>query len=53
LACDEAVQYAKQEGFRDNLMKQRKVKNAIKRVVEDEVLAEQIYQIIEQHKEEY
>src|SRR5690606_25227530 len=53
LACDYEVQYAKQEGFRDNLMKQRKVKNAIKRVIEDDALAEQVYQIIEQHKEEY
>ena len=53
LACDYEVQYAKQEGFRDNLMKQRKVKNAIKRVIEDDDLVEQIYQIIEQHKEDY
>ncbi len=53
LVCDREVQYAKQEGFRDNLMKQRKVKNAIKRVVKDHVLAEQVYQIIEQNKEDY
>jgi type I restriction enzyme R subunit len=53
LACDNAVQYAKQEGFRDNIMKQRKVKNAIKRVIKDEDIAEQIYQIIEQHKDDY
>lgn len=53
LACEEAVQYAKQEGFRDNVMKQRKVKNAIKRIIEDETLANQIYQVIDQHKEDY
>lgn len=53
LVCDQEVQYAKQEGFRDNLMKQRKVKNAIKRVVTDDTLAEQVYQIIEQNKEDY
>jgi type I restriction enzyme R subunit len=53
LVCEEAVQYAKQEGFRDNVMKQRKVKNAIKRVIEDDALAEKVYQIIEQHKEDY
>ncbi|WP_456314821.1 type I restriction endonuclease subunit R [Pseudomonas shirazensis] len=53
LACEEAVQYAKQEGFRDNVMKQRKVKNAIKRVIEDDTLAEKVYQIIEQHNEDY
>ena len=53
LVCDQEVQYAKQEGFRDNLMKQRKVKNAIKRVLNDDTLAEQVYQIIEQNKEDY
>ncbi|MFC6269451.1 type I restriction endonuclease subunit R [Frigoriflavimonas asaccharolytica] len=53
LVCDREIQYAKQEGFRDNIMKERKVKNAIKRIVEDETLAEQIYQIIEQNKEDY
>ena len=53
LVCDREVQYAKQEGFRDNLMKQRKVKNAIKRIVGDDTLAEQVYQIIEQNKEDY
>lgn len=53
LVCDREVQYAKQEGFRDNLMKQRKVKNAIKRIIEDDTLAEQVYQIIEQNKEDY
>ncbi|QOW09199.1 HsdR family type I site-specific deoxyribonuclease [Kaistella flava (ex Peng et al. 2021)] len=53
LVCDREVQYAKQEGFRDNLMKQRKVKKAIKKVVEDDALAEQVYQIIEQNKEDY
>ncbi len=53
LVCDREVQYAKQEGFRDNLMKQRKVKNAIKRIVEDDILAAQVYQIIEQNKEDY
>ena len=53
LVCDREVQYAKQEGFRDNLMKQRKVKKAIKKVVKDDTLAEQVYQIIEQNKEDY
>ena len=53
LVCDEAVQYAKQDGFRENAMKQRKVKKAIKDVLHDEDLAEKIYQIIETHKDEY
>ncbi|MBD3583498.1 HsdR family type I site-specific deoxyribonuclease [Flavobacterium selenitireducens] len=53
LDCDNAVRESRQEGFRDNLMKQRKVKNAIKRVVEDDTLAERVYQIVDQHKDEY
>lgn len=53
LVCDSAVQNAKMEGFRDNPMKQRKVTKAIKRVVQDDALAAQVYQIIEQHKEDY
>ncbi len=53
LACDEAVQYAKQEGFRENVMKERKVINAIKKVVGDDAKAEAIYQIIKTHKEDY
>lgn len=53
LVCDEAVQYAKQDGFRENKMKQRKVKNAISDIVNDEAMAAKIYHIIEIHKDEY
>lgn len=53
MVCDEAVHYAKQDGFRENMMKQRKVKRAISDVVKDEELASKVYQIIETHKDEY
>lgn len=53
LACDEAVQYAKQEGFRENLAKQNLVKKAIYGVVENINKVEEIYKIIEAHKEDY
>jgi type I restriction enzyme R subunit len=53
MVCDEAVQYAKQDGFRENMMKQRKVKKAINDVIQDEELANQVYHIIEIHKDEY
>lgn len=53
LVCDQAVQYAKQEGFRENLAKQKVVKKAIYDVVKDINKVEEIYKIIEAHKEEY
>src|SRR5690606_29836156 len=53
LACEEAVQYAKQEGFRENLAKQNMVKKAIYNVVQDKAKTEEIYKIIEAHKDEY
>lgn len=53
MVCDEAVHYAKQDGFRENMMKQRKVKKAISDIVQDEELASKVYQIIETHKDEY
>ncbi|MEM8520635.1 HsdR family type I site-specific deoxyribonuclease [Flavobacterium sp. PL12] len=53
MVCDEAVHYAKQDGFRENMMKQRKVKKAISDIVEDDELARKVYQIIEIHKGEY
>ncbi|WP_432220933.1 type I restriction endonuclease subunit R [Flavobacterium sp. TMP13] len=53
MVCDEAVHYAKQDGFRENMMKQRKVKKAISDIVEDEEIARKVYQIIEIHKDEY
>lgn len=53
LACEEAVQYAKQTGFRENLSKQRIVKKAIFEVVRDVAKVEDVYKIIEAHKDEY
>jgi type I restriction enzyme R subunit len=53
LACEEAVQYAKQDGFRENLAKQKLVKKAIYDVVDDVNKVEQVYRIIDAHKDEY
>lgn len=53
LACEAAIQYVKQEGFRENLARQRMVKKAIFDVVNDVDKVEDIYRIIEAHKEEY
>ncbi|WP_188051109.1 type I restriction endonuclease subunit R [Flavobacterium sp. GP15] len=53
MVCNEAVHYAKQDGFRENMMKQRKVKKAISDIVADDELASKVYQIIEIHKDEY
>ncbi|MDR2271293.1 MAG: HsdR family type I site-specific deoxyribonuclease [Sphingobacterium sp.] len=53
LACEGAVQYAKQDGFRENLAKQKLVKKAIYEVVEDINKVEAVYKIIDAHKDEY
>jgi type I restriction enzyme R subunit len=53
IACEEAIQYAKQDGFRENLAKQQLVKKAIYQVVNDRENAETLYKIIEAHKDEY
>lgn len=53
LACEDAVQYAKQDGFRENLAKQKLVKKAIYEVVEDINKVEEVYKVIEAHKDEY
>ena len=53
LACEEAVQYAKQGGFRENLAKQQLVKKALYQVVNDKDKVETLYKIIEAHKDEY
>lgn len=53
LVCDEAVQYAKQEGFRENTAKQNIVKKAIYEVVQDVDKVEEIYKIIDAHKDEF
>lgn len=53
LACEEAVQYAIQGGFRENPAKQKLVKKAIYNVVNDIDKVETLYKIIEAHKDEY
>lgn len=53
LACEDAVQYAKQDGFRENLAKQKRVKKAIYDVVEDVKKVEEVYKVIDAHKDEY
>lgn len=53
LLCENAVQYAKQDGFRENLAKQKLVKKAIYDVVENVNKVEEIYKIIDAHKDEY
>ncbi len=53
LACEDAVQYAKQDGFRENLAKQKLVKKAIYKVVNDLGKVEEIYKIIDANKEDY
>lgn len=53
LACEEAVQFAKQDGFRENLAKQNIVKKAIYEVVKNVQKVDEVYKVIEAHKEEY
>lgn len=53
LACEETIQYAKQEGFRENIQKQKVLKGAIYKVVQDLVKVEEVYKIIDAHKDEY
>lgn len=53
LACEDAVQYAKKEGFRENITKQRELKKAIYDVVNDLDKVEEVYKIIDAHKDEY
>ncbi|MFZ4928920.1 type I restriction endonuclease subunit R [Chryseobacterium sp. Mn2064] len=53
LVLEEAVQYAKQDGFRENIAKQKLVKKAIYDVVVDINKVEEIYKIIDAHKDEY
>lgn len=53
LVCDQAVQYAKKEDFRNNVQKQNEIKQAIYNVVQDENQTLNIYSIIENNKEDY
>jgi len=53
LACEDAVQYVKTDGFRENISKQKIVKKAIYGVVKDLGKVEEVYKIIDAHKDEY
>ena len=53
LVCDKAIQYAKQDDFRNNVQKQNLIKQAILNVVKDEEQTLNIYSIIENNKEDY
>ena len=51
MACDEAVQYSKQDNFRGDLVKERNIKKALYNVLKDEAEVERIFQIIVNQKE--
>lgn len=53
LACEDAVQYAKKEGFRENKAKQNEIKSALYKIVKDTEKVEEVYKIIDAHKDEY
>jgi len=51
MACDEAVQYSKQDNFRGDLVKERNIKKALYNVLNDVDEVERIFQIIVNQKE--
>ncbi len=51
LAIDRAVKQTRPEGWRENVLKERVVKNAIKNVLNDAVEADWIFEIIKQQRE--
>lgn len=51
--CDKAIQYAKKDGFRENVQKQNEIKEAIYGVIKDETKTLEIYKIIESNKQDY
>jgi type I restriction enzyme R subunit len=53
LLCDEAIQYHKQNGFRESVPKQNLLKKAIYDVVKDREKVNEIYQIVDGNKEDY
>lgn len=53
ILCEKAVQSVKQEGFRENPARQRMVKKAIFEVLNDKDKVEEVYKIIDAHKDEY
>lgn len=53
VACDDAIQYHKQEGFRENKAKENVLKKAIFEVVGCRQKVEQIYEVVSANKEDY
>lgn len=51
--CEDAIQYAKKDGFRNNLQKQNEIKQALFEVLHDEELTLIIYELVENNKEDY
>jgi type I restriction enzyme R subunit len=51
MACDEAVLYNKQDGFRGDLVKERNIKKALYSVLNDDNEVERIFQIVVNQKE--
>ncbi len=53
LACEYAIQYHKQDGFRESLTKTNLLKKAIYEVVNDKDKVNEIYQVVEANKDDY
>ncbi|WP_444671074.1 type I restriction endonuclease subunit R [Flavobacterium columnare] len=53
MACEEAIQYSKKDGFRENIQKQNEIQAAIYSVVKDEEKTIEIYRIVENNKSDY
>lgn len=53
IACSQAIQNSKKEGFRENIQKQNEIKEAIYEVIKDEDKTIEIYKIIENNKIDY
>lgn len=53
LACDDAIQYSKQSGFRENTARGNLLKQAIYEVVKDKEKVQAIYDVVAANKEDY
>nr|ACH89415.1 FclIR [Flavobacterium columnare]AGF25237.1 FclI R subunit [Flavobacterium columnare] len=53
IACEEAIQYSRKDGFRENIQKQNEIQAAIYSVVKDEEKTIEIYRIVENNKSDY
>ena len=53
IACEQAIQKSKKEGFRDNIQKQNEIKEALYEVLNDEDKTIEIYTIVDNNKHDY